>query len=100
MTPHLVKWHSQYNSQGLTVIEVENGAIDKLAVVEDHVKSAGLPFVVLHDTAGATCQTYGIRAFPTAYLIGRDGKVAWEGHPGGDISALEREIEKALRESN
>ena len=100
MTPHLVKWHQQYNSKGLTVIDVDNGAIDKLPAVEDHVKSERLPFAVLHDTAGATCRTYGVRAFPSAYLIGRDGKVVWEGNPGGDMSALERAIEKALEATN
>ena len=100
MTPHLVKWHQKYNSRGLTVVEVDNGSIDKLPAVQDHVKSAGLPFAVLHDTAGTTCRTYGVRAFPTAYLIGRDGKVAWEGNPGGDMSALEREIELALGATN
>lgn len=100
MTPHLVKWNERYNSQGLTIIDVDNGAIDQVQAVEAHVKTAGLPFAVFHDRAGATCQTYGVQAYPTAYLIGRDGKVVWEGNPGGDMAALERTIEKALQASN
>ena len=100
MTPHLVKWHQQYNSRGLTVIDVDNGAIDELQAVEAHVRTERVPFAVLHDNAGATCSTYGVRAYPTAYLIGRDGKVIWEGNPGGDFAAIERTIEKALQASN
>jgi len=100
MTPHLVKWHERYNSRGLTLIDVDNGAQDPLPAVQAHVKTAGLPFPVLYDAAGATSRAYGIRASPAAYLIGRNGKVVWEGHPGGDISALERAIEKALEATN
>ena len=100
MTPHLVKWHERYSSQGLTIVDVDNGAMDSLAAVQSHVKSARLPFAVLHDVAGTTSRTYGVRAYPTAYLIGRDGKVIWEGHPGGDMMAIERAIEKALQATN
>ena len=100
MTPHLVKWHQQYNSQGLTIIEVDNGAVDQEQAVEDHVRSERLPFAVLYDHKGTTCQNYGVRAYPTAYLIGRDGKVIWEGHPGGDMAALEGIIQKAIQAGN
>jgi hypothetical protein len=100
MTPHLVKWHKRYSSRGLTVVEVNNGAMDSLAAVQAHVASDGLPFPVFHDAAGATSRAYGLRAYPAAYLIGRDGKVIWEGFPGPDVAAIERAIEKALDATN
>ena len=96
MTPHLVKWHKRYNSRGLTVIDVDNGEQDTLAAVQAHVRSDGLPFPVFHDTNGATSRAYGVRAYPAAYLIGRDGNVIWEGFPGGAVATIERAIEQAL----
>jgi hypothetical protein len=39
-------------------------------------------------------KAYGIRSIPTAYLIGTDGKVIWEGHPRQLEDSV---IEKALQ---
>lgn len=33
------------------------------------------------DKDGRTCNRYGIMRYPTAYLIGKDGKVIWDGDP-------------------
>lgn len=98
MTPHLVKWHEQYSSQGLTVVSVDNGAADPLSAAQKHVERARLPFAVLHDANSALCDLYGVRAYPTQYLIGRDGKVTWQGQGYSDSEGvtIEREIRKAL----
>ena len=98
MQPHLVKWHKQYSLQGLTVVEVDCGAIDPLPNVEAYVQRDRIPFPVLHDTDGAMCNLYGVRGFPTQYLIGRDGRVFWEGHGYSDsnLPAIEKQIQKAL----
>ena len=99
MTPHLVKWHERYSSQGLTVISVDNGSADPLPAVQQHVGRGRLPFAVLHDAGGVLCNLYGVRAYPTQYLIGRDGRVAWEGqgYSDSDGAAIEREIQRALK---
>jgi peroxiredoxin len=96
MTPHLVKWHERYASEGLTIIEVDNGVIDALTAVEQHVQDLKLPFVLLHDAGGAISESYGIQGYPTAYLIGRDGRVIWEGVPNGELAAAEASIRQAL----
>jgi hypothetical protein len=36
----------------------------------------------------------GISGIPHAFLVGKDGKVVWEGHP---MRLTDAEIEKALR---
>ena len=95
MTPHLVKWQDKYGARGFTVIDVDNGQRDSLEDVRSHVEEAGINFPVLHDTDAAVCRRFGVSGYPTAYLIGRDGRIIWTGHPF-DAEKLEREIEAAL----
>jgi peroxiredoxin len=94
MTPHLVRWHNELAEKGLVIIEVNNGTIDSLADLKQHVSSERIPFAVLHDTDGEVCRTYGVQAYPTAYLMDGSGKVIWEGHPRPDVAKAE--ILKAL----
>lgn len=95
MTPHLVKWHNELSGSGLSVIEIDNGDRDSLEELKAHMQAAGVGFPVLHDEAGQLCDRFGVRAYPTAYLIGRDGQVLWEGHPG-NVADHERMISDAL----
>ncbi len=97
MTPHLVKWHERYSSHGLTIIEVEDGSVDPFPAVQAHVAGRRLPFPVLYDQNGGVGETYGIQAYPTAYLIGRDGKVVWEGNPVANPGGMEKAIQQALK---
>lgn len=96
MTPHLVKWHEAFADQGLTIVDVDDGRIDEYSALASHVRELKLPFAVLHDEAGVVTARYGIGAYPTAYLIGADGRVLWEGHPTG---ADRWRVEQALQEA-
>ena len=49
MQPQLVSWHQKWSEQGLVIIEIDNGEIDTLDEVEQHVASKQVPFTVLHD---------------------------------------------------
>ena len=98
MSPHLVKWHEKYSSEGLTVIEIIDGSIDPLDRVRQHVRSSRVPFAVLHDADSISTTLYGVQSFPTSYLINRAGDVVWEGQgfSARDLPVIEREIQKAL----
>ena len=90
MTPHLVKWHEEFADRGLVVVEIDNGGIDALSDLEEHLHEEGIEFPVLHDAGGRICSQFQVTGYPTAYLIDRDGKVVWEGHPGGqEVSMIE-----------
>jgi peroxiredoxin len=95
MTPHLVKWHNEQAGTGLAVIEIDNGERDSLEELKAHIQEAGIAFPVLHDEQGQLCDRFGVQAYPTAYLIGRDGNVLWQGHPG-NVADHERLIAQAL----
>ena len=95
MVPQLVSWHEKWSEQGLVIIEIDNGAVDTLDAVEQHVSDKGIPFTVLHDTGGTVCERYSVMAYPSAYLLDKTGTVIWEGHPL-DHSAAATRIEAAL----
>ena len=40
MTPHLVRWHDELSQDGLVIIEVDNGQIDSLEELQEHISSA------------------------------------------------------------
>ena len=94
MTPHLVRWHNEFEQDGLVVIEVDDGTIDPLEDLATHIEDERIPYPVLHDENGDVCAAYGVQAYPTAYLLDRTGTVVWEGHPSPEDA--ETEIRKAL----
>tara|TARA_B100000686_G_scaffold339963_1_gene414899 strand:- start:2278 stop:2568 length:291 start_codon:yes stop_codon:yes gene_type:complete len=95
MQPQLVSWHQKWSEQGLVIIEIDNGGIDTLDEVEQHIASSQIPFTVLHDRGGMICNRYSVMAYPSAYLLDKTGKVIWEGHPMDPEAAAGR-IEAAL----
>src|SRR5207247_11165114 len=100
--PDLVKWQEQLGSEGLTIIEIDNGAIDPLDAVRAWAAKERAPFAVFYDPNGAMCERYEVRAYPSYYLIGRDGIVVWQDHGwGGDegVAKIEQAIRDALRGS-
>ena len=94
--PHLSHWHEAYGPRGLVVLYVDNGLTDRLPAARDGIAARGMTYPVFYDTEGKALLAYGIRAFPTAYLIGKDGKVIWEGNPLGIEAKVEEAIVKAL----
>ena len=95
MQPQLVSWHEKWSEEGLVIIEIDNGGIDSLDAVEEHVTTNRIPFAVLHDKGGTVCDRYSVMAYPSAYLLDRAGTVIWEGHPMDHAAAAGR-IEAAL----
>ena len=102
MMPYLARWHAEFGPRGLVVIEIDDGKSDSLDDVHDWIAREKVAFPVLHDTAGAVCQQFGIATFPSMYLFGRDGNCVWEGGGwGGDerTAVIERRIEQTLAET-
>ena len=96
MQPHLVRWDRSYRDRGLTIVYVANGAKTTPDALLQAMRSEGAQFPVLLDTTSSTTNTYGVRAFPTAYVLGKDGAGVWEGIPVYDPGAPERAIQAAL----
>ena len=93
----MVKWNEDLAEKGLVVIGIFDGSKDReKAKVEEHLKDKKVVFPVAYDADGKTTKEFGIMAFPTAYLIDVDGKVAWEGPPLKKVADIEALFEKEL----
>lgn len=95
--PHLTEIQKRYEDKGLVVIGVSS---EGAAKVEAFVAEQGekMDYRVALDDARKTSQAYmrpfNVRGIPHAFLVDRNGALAWHGHPMSP--ALEKEIEKAL----
>jgi Thiol-disulfide isomerase and thioredoxins len=92
--PHLTEMAKKYAERGVTVIgasiweEAKDDGTDALTRVADFVKQQGpkMDYVVAADgadnaIADAWMEPAGEKGIPCAFLVGRDGKIAWIGHP-------------------
>ena len=94
MAPHLVRWQNTYGPQGLSVVYADDGRRDSLASAR--AMAAGVPYQIFHDSRGTAMSSYGIQAYPTAYILDRSGRVVWEGIPVFNAAATEKAIASAL----
>ena len=78
---HLVRWHNEFEHEGFVIIEIDGGRYEELDKVKSSVVRQGVKHRVLWDEDCRNHRFYGVRDWPVAYLIGRDGRVIWEGRP-------------------
>lgn len=88
--PHLNALNKKFKDKGLVVIGISDETKD---VVEKFQKTLPMEY---HVAIGGSAieKKVGINGIPHAFLVGKDGKVVWEGHP---MRLTEAEIEKALK---
>jgi len=94
MQPHLVRWQDAYPD--LVIVYVADGRHTTPERVQQVMQADGARFPIAYDPRGATTDRFGVHAFPTAFVIGRDGHVAWQGVPHFNPPLTEREIRSAL----
>lgn len=84
VSPKLSEIQDTYGERGLTVIAVTDEESD---VVRDFVQDKGdaITYTVAIDKNQRTTVDYmaafGLNGIPTAFLVDREGKIAWVGHP-------------------
>jgi cytochrome c biogenesis protein CcmG/thiol:disulfide interchange protein DsbE len=88
--PHLNEINKKYQPQGLVVIGITD---EDKKTVQDFRKKLPMEYNVAIDKHGLA-EKLGITGIPHAFLVGKDGKVVWEGHPGG---LTEAEVEKLVK---
>ncbi len=86
--PHLIEMSKHFGDK-VTIIGCTQESLDE---VQDFVKEQGMkyPIAVGCKSSGQ----YGVSGIPHAFVIGKDGKIAWEGHP---MSGLDKAIEAAIK---
>jgi hypothetical protein len=78
--------------KGLTVLAITAEPRETVLKFAAQLAPAPMPYVI---GLGGGDGAYPVPGYPTAFLIGADGKVAWQGHPGAfDEKLLEAELKK------
>jgi peroxiredoxin len=71
--PHLNSLYHSYKDKGLVILSVSTDrSVDK---VRNYLKGVPADFIVLSDSDGRTASKYGIRGYPSSFLIDRNGFV-------------------------
>ncbi len=89
--PHLVEVQKKYRSKGVILLAISYEPESK---VKDFVMRQKVSYIVGAD-AQSMLNDYGVKGFPSAFLIDPEGKIAWTGHPG----VIEEPLEKLVSEN-
>jgi len=99
--PFVKSWHDRYQDKGLTVIGVHSPEFDEERNVENlrrEVTSLGIRYAVVTDNDYQTWSAYHVEAWPTTFLLDKQGRIRWMHVGEGDYDEAERLIQKLLAE--
>ena len=99
--PSVKSWDARYHDKGLTVIGVHSPELDNEKQVENvrrEVASLGIRYPVVTDNDYATWKAYNVEAWPTIFLLDRNGRVRWSHVGEGAYDETEQLIQKLLAE--
>src|SRR6476646_166408 len=99
--PTVKKWDAQYRDKGLTIIGVHTPELDYERNVDNlrkEVAALGITYPVVTDNDYATWQTYKVEAWPTLFVLDKEGRVRWTHVGEGAYNETEDVIKKLLAE--
>ena len=99
--PTIKKWDAQYRDKGLTIIGVHTPEQDYESNIDNlrrEVAGAGIKYAVVTDNDYSTWKAYGVEAWPTLFLLDKQGRVRWTHVGEGAYDETEEVIKKLLAE--
>ena len=99
--PFVKTWHDRYREKGLTVIGVHSPEFDEERKVENlrrEVVSLGIRYPVVTDNDYQTWSAYHVEAWPTTFLLDKQGRIRWMHEGEGNYDEAEQLIQKLLAE--
>ncbi|HLN99990.1 MAG TPA: redoxin family protein [Pyrinomonadaceae bacterium] len=99
--PFIKAWDSRYRDKGLTVVGVHSPEFAEEKQVENvrrEVASLGIHYPVVTDNDYATWRAYDVEAWPTIFVLDKDGHIRWNHVGEGAYDQTEQVIEKLLAE--
>ncbi len=100
--PYVKSWHDRYKEKGLTVIGVHSPEFDEERKVENlrrEVTSLGIRYAVVTDNDYQTWNAFHVEAWPTSFLLDKQGRIRWMHEGEGGYDEAERLIQKLLAEN-
>ncbi len=73
--PALESVYQKYKDKGLVVLAVDIKTDNGEAAVRKYQQELGMSFPIVMDSTGETENNYRVRAYPTSFFIGKDGKL-------------------------
>lgn len=99
--PTIESWDMRYRDQGLTVIGVHTPELDIERNVEGlrrEIASLGIKYPVVTDNDYATWKAYKVEAWPTLFVLDKQGRVRWTHVGEGAYAETEEVIKKLIAE--
>jgi thiol-disulfide isomerase/thioredoxin len=90
--PGLVQTYQQYESRGVAFVGLTTEPVGRRDQVQQFLDDLDIRWPVGLGAA-ETCSAFGVRGFPTLFVIARDGRVLWcDDMPGSLDSAIEEAL--------
>src|SRR5689334_16928696 len=99
--PTVKKWDAQYRDKGLTIIGVHTPEQDYESNIDNlrrEVALLDIKYPVVTDNDYSTWKAYGVEAWPTLFLLDKQGRVRWTHVGEGAYNETEQAIKKLLAE--
>jgi len=99
--PYLKNWDARYREKGLTIVGVHSPELDEekvLANVRRETASLGIHYPVVTDNDYATWKAYNVEAWPTLFVLDKQGRVRWTHVGEGAYEETEKVIQQLLSE--
>ena len=101
--PYVKAWYNKYKDKGLEVIAVHSPEFDyerNIKNVQSYIKKEGVTYPIAIDNDFITWRAYKNRAWPTMYLIDKQGVIRYQRIGEGGYTTMETMIQKLLGETS
>lgn len=99
--PSVKEWDARYRERGLTIVGLhtpETSSEYNLDNVRREVPSLGIKYPVVTDNDYQTWKAYGVEAWPTIFVLDKQGRIRWLHVGEGRYDETERVIKTLLAE--
>lgn len=99
--PSVQKWDTEYREKGLTIIGVHTPELDYERDAENlrrQVAALGIKYPVVTDNDYTTWKAYQVEAWPTVFVLDKQGRVRWTHVGEGYYDETEQVIKRLLAE--
>ena len=99
--PSVTGWDARYRERGLTIVGVHTPETQSeyvINIVRREVPSLGIKYPVVTDNDYQTWKAYGVEAWPTIFVLDKQGRVRWLHVGEGRYDETENVIKTLLAE--
>jgi peptide-methionine (R)-S-oxide reductase len=101
--PFVKAWHEKYAKAGLTIVGVHSPELDgeeKIENVRREIASLNIRYPIVTDNNYATWKAYNVQAWPTIFLVDKNGRIRWSHVGEGAYDEAEKRIQNLLKEND